>query len=313
MISVVIPLYNKGPFVDRALKSVQAQTLTDWELIVVDDGSTDNGPVIVESCGDTRVRLVRQANAGVSAARNHGVSLAGSDYVAFLDADDYWAPTHLQHLQEAIEQLPDCVAWASAYYVVPESGQPRLIRLPADQSGRIVELTDYFAQIRSYEPPIHSSAILVKRDVMLALGGFPLGVSVGEDIVMWSRLACAGRLGYVGMGTAFYDAPPISLAVRANFLRRPQLPDPVAAVLRDLMGASPLAPSIKMVLSDWYRNRAMLFLERNERWRACRELILAVREGGLFLRDVVSVLLLSLPHAWRQRAVAYIRQKRRAL
>lgn len=313
MISVVIPLYNKGPFVDRALKSVQAQTLTDWELIVVDDGSTDNGPGIVESCDDARVRLVRQENAGVSAARNHGVSLALSDYVAFLDADDYWAPTHLQRLQEAIDQLPDCVAWASAYYVVPESGAPRLIRLPEDQRGRIVELTDYFAQIRSHEPPIHSSAIVVKRDVMLALGGFQAGVSAGEDIVMWSRLACAGRLGYVGIGTAFYVAPPISLAVRAQFLRRPQLPDPVASVLRNLMGASPLAPSIKMVLSDWYRNRAMLFLERNERCLAYRELALAVREGGLFLRDVVSVFLLLLPHAWRQRVLAEIRQKRRAL
>ncbi len=310
MISVVIPLYNKGEFIARAVNSVLAQSMPDWELIVVDDGSTDNGLAVVEGYRDARVRLVRQANAGVSAARNQGVHQARSDYVAFLDADDYWAPDHLANLAQAIEQLPDCVAWATAYFVVPESGATRAIVLPAEQVGRTQVMPDYFAQIRSHEHPVHSSAVMVRREVMLRLGGFPLGVSAGEDIIMWSRLVCAGPLGYVGKASAYYVAPPVSLAVRAGFLRQPQTPDPVAAVLRDLMRTSPLAGSIQLFLSDWHRIRAMLFLERNERLSAWQELWAAVREGGWRLRDGVSMILLLLPSGLRQRVLAWIRQAR---
>ncbi|MGE5452600.1 MAG: glycosyltransferase family 2 protein [Acidobacteriota bacterium] len=310
MISVVIPLYNKGEFIARAVDSVLAQSMGDWELIVVDDGSGDNGPAVVEGYRDARVRLVRQANAGVSAARNRGVQEARSQHVAFLDADDHWAPDHLASLMQAAQQLPDCVAWASAYWVVPESGQPRAIALPPQQIGRMVVMPDYFSQIRSHEHPIHSSAVMVRREVMLQLGGFPLGVTAGEDIIMWARLACAGPLGYVGKPSAYYMAPPVSQAVRAGFLRQPQTPDPVAAVLRELMQTSPLASSIRLFLGDWHRIRAMLFLERNERASAWRELWSAGGAGGWRARDGVSMILLLLPHGWRQRVLAWLRQVR---
>lgn len=310
MISVVVPLYNKGEFIARAVDSVLAQSMPDWELIVVDDGSSDNGPAVVEGYRDARVRLVCQANAGVSAARNQGVYLAQAEHVAFLDADDYWAPEHLANLAQAVRQQPGCVAWATAYFVVSESGAARAIVLPAEQVGRTVVMSDYFAQIRSHEHPIHSSAVMMRRDVMLRLGGFPVGVSAGEDIIMWSRLVCAGALGYVGKPTAYYVAPPLMLAVRAGFLRKPQTPDPVAAELRELMRTSPLVNSIQLFLSDWHRIRAMLFLERNERLSAWQELWAAVREGGWRLRDGVSMILLLLPSGLRQRVLAWIRQAR---
>lgn len=310
MISVVIPLYNKGQFIARAVDSVLAQSMSDWELIVVDDGSSDQGPAIVEGYQSERVRLVRQANAGVSAARNQGVRMAQAKLVAFLDADDYWAPDHLANLAEAAQQLPQCLAWATAYFVVPEFGSARAIALPAEQVGRTTVMPDYFAQIRSHEHPIHSSAVMVQRDAMLRLGGFPAGVSAGEDIIMWSRLVCAGSLGYVGKHSAYYVAPPISLTMRAGFLRKPQTPDPVAAVLRDLMQTSPLAHSIQLFLSDWHRIRAMLFLERDERLPAWRELWAAVHEGGWKMRDGVSMALLLLPSVLRQRVLAWIRQMR---
>lgn len=99
-VSAIIPLYNKAPYIQRALDSVLAQTLQDLELIVVDDGSTDGGGEIVERCSDPRVRLIRQENGGPGAARNRGLREARGDIVAFLDADDEWLPRYLARSYE---------------------------------------------------------------------------------------------------------------------------------------------------------------------------------------------------------------------
>ena len=104
-VSVVIPLYNKAPHVGRALRSVSAQTFRDFEVIIVDDGSTDGGAREVEAHEDRRVRLVTQANAGPGAARNRGISEARGELLAFLDADDEWLP---EFLEEGVRALDSC-------------------------------------------------------------------------------------------------------------------------------------------------------------------------------------------------------------
>ena len=96
MISVVIPLYNKEKQVAHTLQSVLRQTFQDFEIVIVDDGSTDHSVEEVEKVRDTRIRLVHQQNAGVSAARNRGISEAKYDLIAFLDADDEWKPEYLE-------------------------------------------------------------------------------------------------------------------------------------------------------------------------------------------------------------------------
>jgi glycosyltransferase involved in cell wall biosynthesis len=94
-VSIIIPLYNKAPYVRRALDSIAAQSLSDFEVIVIDDGSTDDGAAIVTGYPDARYRLIRQANAGPGAARNTGIAQSRGEFIAFLDADDEWLPTYL--------------------------------------------------------------------------------------------------------------------------------------------------------------------------------------------------------------------------
>ena len=117
MISIVIPLWNKAPYVGRCLDSVAAQTYRDFEAVVVDDGSTDDGPERVAAYADGRIRLVRQPNGGVAVARNRGVSEARGEWVAFLDADDEWAPDHLATLVDLMARYPHCGMVSASYWL----------------------------------------------------------------------------------------------------------------------------------------------------------------------------------------------------
>lgn len=118
-ISVIVPLYNKGRYITRCLDSVLAQTLTDFEVIVVDDGSSDEGARLVEARNDPRIRFVSQANAGPGAARNRGAALARTPLLAFLDADDAWRDEYLQQSVAHFERLPPDIAsitWGMLLY-----------------------------------------------------------------------------------------------------------------------------------------------------------------------------------------------------
>jgi glycosyltransferase involved in cell wall biosynthesis len=123
--SIIIPLYNKAPYVRRALDSVAAQTLRDFEVIVVDDGSTDDGGSLVASYPDSRFRLITQANAGPGVARNTGIAQAQGDFIASLDADDEWLPTYLEESVRRLEELGEEVAAISSGYMEYPSGISR--------------------------------------------------------------------------------------------------------------------------------------------------------------------------------------------
>ena len=118
-VDIVIPLYNKAACVGRAIRSIQAQTVGDWRLIVVDDGSTDNGPDVVRGFDDRRIEMIRQENAGPGAARNAGIAKATAKYIAFLDADDEWYPWYLKNALDAIESNEGVAVVGTMYYEWP--------------------------------------------------------------------------------------------------------------------------------------------------------------------------------------------------
>ncbi len=120
-VSVVVPLFNKARYVARCLQSILSQDFAEFELIVVNDGSTDGGEEVVAACSDPRVRLVNQSNAGPGAARNRGIAEATGEYIAFLDADDEWLPGYLEHQVCAIQQYPSAVSVTCGYVESPSS------------------------------------------------------------------------------------------------------------------------------------------------------------------------------------------------
>lgn len=193
--SVVIPLYNKGPYIARSLSSVWAQTFQDFEVVVVDDGSTDGGAAVVESCRDTRLRLLRQPNSGVSAARNRGIAEARGRWIAFLDADDEYRPEFLQRVWACANEFPQAGAIYARAAWMKGSVQ---VNLPADRVTVPTLLEDYLHFVafeKGYE--IHSSAVCVRTDVFERSGTFPVGIRVGEDSDTWLRVAWTTPIAYL--------------------------------------------------------------------------------------------------------------------
>jgi len=155
LLSVVIPLYNKARYIRRALDSVLAQTFEDFEVIVVNDGSTDGSEKVVERYTDPRVRLVSQENVGECAARNRGIAEARANLVAFLDADDEWLPGHLAAISRLAEKYPECGAYCTNHKTVGTDGRLRpssFTFLPGSSSDGV--LHDYFKRALTAFPSI---------------------------------------------------------------------------------------------------------------------------------------------------------------
>ena len=188
--TVAIPLYNKARYVGAALGSVLAQTLQDFEVVVVDDGSTDGGPELVAACGDPRVRLVRQPNSGVSVARNRAIELARGDWVVFLDADDWYHPRFLAAVADVQDAHPDVDFVATRYAEFDDDGSPapQLWEVPAVAPP--VERIGDLAQRWMKGPTLFTGSVAVRRQALEALQPcFPPGEQFGEDLDLWFRLS----------------------------------------------------------------------------------------------------------------------------
>lgn len=185
--SIVIPLYNKASHIGRSINSVLSQKISAFELLVVNDGSTDGGERIVQSYIDPRIRLINQANAGVSAARNLGIHLSVSPYVAFLDADDSWDPDFLTIIDQLTEEFPGAGAFA-----VHIRGSERIrsgwLEEDATRAGKSGMIENYFERLNAGNFQVTSSSICIKREVLKSINGFDQSLEIGEDLDTWLRV-----------------------------------------------------------------------------------------------------------------------------
>lgn len=287
-ISIVMPLYNKAGQVLETIASVIAQTMSDWELVVVDDGSTDDGPARVRSVADPRIRLVCQANAGVSAARNRGIALARADLVAFLDADDLWLPGFLAAIMALQADFSQGGWFATGYEIRPVQGvgfSSRLRGPPADFSRGI--LPDYFNVAIASDPPTWTSATVVRREAIQAIGGFPEGIGSGEDLLTWARLAVRFPLAY--------EVRPLAVFLVSGIERRPDPADRVGKALAQLLREHPGVPGLRRYMGLWYRMQAVMALRFGEAALARQQAWLAMRYGPWQVRNFYVLCLAALP------------------
>ncbi|MBD2494040.1 glycosyltransferase family 2 protein [Nostoc sp. FACHB-280] len=193
LVGVIIPLYNKGKYIARAIDSVLGQTYQNFEIIVVNDGSTDNSPDIVSNYPDSRIHIIHQMNSGPGAARNRGITESKAPFLSFLDADDEWLPEFLEKSIEHLQKHPECLLSVSGHFRGEErtSWQEHLPhflttegvwRLPTDMKPQLVKSAiDFF----------HSGAVLCSRQIVEQFGGFYSKdrCTYGEDSYLWIQAA----------------------------------------------------------------------------------------------------------------------------
>lgn len=205
LFSIIIPLYNKENFIVKTIESALAQTYQDFEIIIINDGSTDKSLEQVNQIIDSRISIFTIENQGVSHARNFGISKASANYMAFLDADDLWLPNHLESLKHLIETYPDCGLYASAY--LKKLGKITLdshyLNIPQNWTG-IVE--NYF-ESSLVSCIAWTSAVVVPKSVLENVGGFDekITLGAGEDIDLWMKIALKYQVAFNNQVTAIYN------------------------------------------------------------------------------------------------------------
>jgi len=196
--SVIIPVYNKEKDVGNTIQSLLKQTFSSFEAIIVDDGSTDNSKQIVSQFKDPRIQVFSKNNEGVSIARNFAVSKANASYIAFLDADDYWFPNHLENLDRLISSFPDIMWFATAYgkkhsTVFTSPMKSPLMEKPKNWMG----IVDNFFINSLSDCVAWTSAVCFNKVFFEKLGGFdPTNYDAGEDTDLWIRAAIAKPLAF---------------------------------------------------------------------------------------------------------------------
>ena len=274
--SIVIPLYNKEATVERAIRSALSQTVQDFEIIVVNDGSTDNGPAVVKAISDSRIRLIHQENQGVSAARNRGIAEAQHELIAFLDADDEWLPEFLETIRRMVNRYPDCGIYATRYFLRWSSGkqQPAVVRgLPDDFEGI---LENYFEIASRSNPPVWTSATCARKNALKEIGGFPAGVISGEDLLTWARLASRFFVAYsMSCLSIFYQT--LSEAGETVPTRVPDDNDVVGRGLAELVNLvkKDKQYSLNSYCALWHKMRASCYLRLGMRADTRREIFKA--------------------------------------
>lgn len=273
--SVIVPLYNKEQYIERTLQSILLQSYTDYELIVVDDGSTDQSYNIASRIiGNNKPnrQIILQQNSGVASARNKGVAASKGDYICFLDSDDWWEPSFLEEIDKLIAEYPDAGLYGTSFYIVKNS-QQRLAPIGFNEGF----VKGYINYCQTYAKtlcmPISSSSVAIPKGVFESTGGFRTHLSLGEDFDLWIRIATHFPVAMINkpLSNYFQDLPPAKRATRRlhipqhhmlwnlDYLSEDEASNPDLKLLLDRLRGSGL---YRYYLSRKYHNEALTQLDK---------------------------------------------------
>ncbi|MCL9808514.1 glycosyltransferase family 2 protein [Flavobacterium luminosum] len=202
--SVIIPLYNKEKFIRKTLTNVLKQSFQNFEIIVVNDGSTDNSLLEVEPLKDPRIKIFNQENKGAASARNFGVEAATGEVIAFLDADDLWLENHLEELYNLYNDFPDCGLYCSRYLIqLSEKNifQPSFSYAIANQFRGIIP--DFFEASLVYRVALTSALCIPKK--IIRNNSFNTKVSSGQDLELFTKIAIEYPVAITNIMTVEYN------------------------------------------------------------------------------------------------------------
>ena len=208
MFSIIIPLYNKAKYIEKAIYSVVNQSFKDFELIIVNDGSFDGGELIVSGLlkkyDNKDYRLVNQLNQGVSLARNNGVKFAKFEYVVFLDADDWWEPTFLEEMKVLIDKYPQARIFGCGFYKI-RNGNKIVANIGVEEGFKDGLINYCKVYSKTLWMPLTSISTIIKKDVFISEEGFKPRLKLGEDFDLWIRIAMKYPVAFLNKPLANYN------------------------------------------------------------------------------------------------------------
>lgn len=212
--SVIVPLYNKAPYIRKALESICAQTYKDFELVIVNDGSTDDSLNVVNDfvreVYGVQCTVHTQSNSGVAIARNNGVAKSNGEFVCFLDADDWWEPTYLEEMDRIIREYPEAGLYGCDYYYV-KNGKKKII--PKNAEGYI-NYCKVYTECKAM--PIHPNGAIIPRKVYDEVGGFDQSIKLGEDFILFMQIVFKYKVAFLNKQLVIFnqDADPQWRAIK---------------------------------------------------------------------------------------------------
>lgn len=272
LFSIVMPVYNKEQYVEAAIRSILNQTYQNFELIVIDDGSKDSSAEVIHRITDKRIRYVFQQNGGESVARNHGISLCKSDFIAFLDSDDLWLPDYLETINSLIEKYPDAGAYGCAYLheQVTEGTYEKAVAMP--KSSEEYYLKNYFPFVCSHEQSLTASTTTVRKEVFDKVGGFPVGLKNWVDLDLWARIGLYYNVAFTERECAIYNDLPNSVSkVKAKlhaptfdnykeYMHSPEIPEDRKMAFREYVIKEKIYSAYQQYLLDSDGKKAFMEL-----------------------------------------------------
>ena len=210
MFSVIIPLYNKAAYIEKAIRSVLNQTYQEFELIVVNDGSSDDSLMKLQftirdlQLSKEKIIILDQKNQGVSTARNNGVKVANYDFIAFLDADDWWKPTYLDEMMAFIQQFPEAGIYGSSYYIV-KNGKLIVANIGVEDGFKKGLINYFHVYAKNMYMPLWTGATILKKTIFESEKGFKPCLRFGEDFDLWIRIAMKYPVALLNIPLAYYN------------------------------------------------------------------------------------------------------------
>ena len=215
--SIIIPLYNKEKFIEDTLKSVLQQSFTDYEILIINDGSTDASEAKILAFNDARIQYFRKENEGVSEARNYGIENAKSEYITFLDADDYWYPNFLEEMLLNIGKFPEQKVFAAAIEIEnPKNVIPSSYSIPKSAESIVV---NYF-EASYQEGVIFTSCAAFHKSVFETIGNFDPKIKSGQDTDLWIRIGLVYPVVFSFKILTRYIYDPNSLSKKKSLLNQ---------------------------------------------------------------------------------------------
>lgn len=288
-VTVCIPVYNRSQAFRPTLDSVFSQTMEDWELVIVDDGSSDDTAEVVGSYRDARIRYLRQANQGQAAARNHGLQEARGEFIAFLDHDDRWSPPKLERQTARLSSDPECGLVYAALRFVDEAGVERgRPKLPQPEGWVFERLLAEHNFIFTMSNP------LMRTAAVRAVGGFDASTGLSDDWDLFLRLSRVVQFAAIPEELVDYNLGNDASQTRdvkrvfdsecrllARYLKRSE------GVGKTIRQQAML--SLKRRFAPGFRERAWFALRGGNRRKALESYLLAVRLQPTYLLDPVLV------------------------